>query len=116
MVENNLHGSTPTIVCIFLDRANQSENINYTCSIRYGPCGKEANQTVFTVDSSSRVTLRLATGLSGCYMYTVTASNTSHKVMVEGSFDIGRFKLLIAHFYNATNIIMQQQFVNPIQL
>lgn len=100
VVEHNLHGSTPAIICIFLDSASQSEIINYTCSIIYGPCGKEANRAGSTVDSSNLVTLRLATGLSGCYMYTVTASNTTHVVMVEGSFDIGGFKACDCLFYN----------------
>lgn len=94
MVEYNIRGSIPTITCVFLDSASQSESINYTCGIRYGPCGKEANHVNSTTSSSNRVTLQLATGLSACYKYTITADNTTHVVLVEGSlnFDIGRFK------------------------
>lgn len=83
---------TSTIVCIFRNNARQS----YTCSIRYGQCGKEMNQAAqgnTTMDSSNRVLLKPVGDLSGCYMYVVTASNTTHTVMVEGKFDIGRFNL-----------------------
>ena len=83
-----------TISCVFVDNTHRSESTNYTCSVRYGQCGMEMNQATqenTTTDSSNRILLKLVTTLSGCYMYVVTASNATHRVMVEGEFHTGRF-------------------------
>ena len=86
-----VYRDTSTISCIFL---NQSDTSKKTCCVTYRRCDqKKPGNTPITNcsrDSSYNIHLEVADYSSqNYYCYTVTASNDTHTVKVEGTFTLG---------------------------
>ena len=81
--------SESSISCIFL---NQSDTSEKTCCITHRLCdqmGPESNVQVCSRNSPYSIQLKVSDHSSQHYCYTVTASNNTHTVKVEGTFTIG---------------------------
>ena len=80
-VEYDLTSST--ITCVFQSSAENS------CCIKYGQCHQKLNLTAEGNSTTNKVMLQIKSDRSECY--TVTASNGTFAVMVEGSFSTGKY-------------------------
>ena len=87
-VEYVRHTQGANVSCIFQDHQDTSQK---SCSIKYGPCGGKLSCTVETtsVDDSSSSIILLTLNPQDQYVgetfcYTITASNTTYAVIVEG--------------------------------
>ena len=77
-----------TIICTF----NQQDISIKSCNVTYGQCGQQQSQSAYNVGSETQLTLddlELSDGVNYCY--TVTASNNTVTVFIEGSI-MGEYK------------------------
>ena len=77
--------ATSTISCNFLNQFDTSEKV---CRIHYGVCDEIIVETTSASDTSDSVTLKLRILNSASYCYSLTASNDSYTVTVEGQIGI----------------------------
>jgi hypothetical protein len=83
--------SESAISCIFLNPLDTSEK---TCCVTHGRCDKNGPKRVqkCRIDPPYNIPLEISDHSIQRYCYTVTASNDSHTVKVEGAFTLGNDK------------------------
>ena len=81
------------ISCTFL---NQSDTSEKTCCATHGRCDESGPESIqeCKADSPYNIPLEISDRSIQRYCYTVTASNGSHTVKVEGTFTLGIIKVL----------------------
>lgn len=89
--------SESTISCIFLNPSDTSEK---TCCVTHGKCDKNGPENVQECKTNSPYSIQLEVpGHSNQrYCYTVTASNDTYTVKVEGTFTLGIVETKIMSF------------------
>ena len=81
--ENSMGSS---ITCEFLNQSDASEK---TCCVTYGPCDQPDLRSRLTCNKDTSYNIQLEVADRSRYCYTITASNKSHIVKVEGTFTLG---------------------------
>ena len=75
-----------SISCVFLNQSDASEK---TCCVTYGPCDQPHRRSGQACSKDTSYNIQLEVADQSRYCYTVTASNKSHTVKVEGTFTLG---------------------------
>ena len=94
--------TTERVVCSFLSQpGNQNLTLsNRSCKIAYGQCDQESSIIVQGVsDSSTTVVIDLQEQLLNGYCYTVTASNGTSTMKIQGVFSKRIYIIIMAHVY-----------------
>jgi hypothetical protein len=83
--------SESAISCIFLNLSDTSEK---TCCVTHEICDERGPESVqeCRTDPPYKISLEISDRSNQRYCYTVTASNDSHTVKVEGNFTLGKNK------------------------
>ena len=100
-----MYRENSTISCVFL---NQSDTSEKECCVTYGLCDRREAQhkNTPTCNRNSPYNIQLEVADRSRYCYTITASNESHTVKLEGIFTLGIYSSISNILFSSIHMIV----------